>query len=386
MCSTLSFTFTFGQQNKEVYKFSSDILSEIEKDTVAWKYQTGAANLSFIGDYANTLSIWDKAVPSRKYIPTLKDSAVLSQSTTLHAREYILEKSKNEQIIIINEAHHHPRHRAFTRSLLKGLYMQGYRYLGLEALFDTLINIRNYPIQESGYYTKEPEFGNLLYEARRIGFTVFGYEASEGKNGKEREMEQAKNIQKYMSTHTEGKYLIHCGFDHVFENEVRNWEKAMAGRLKEYTGIDPFTIDQVRFSERSKAENSHYFLYATKNKEPFILKLNQNEVFNGLTDPKQTDVVIIHPISKYKNARPEWIMKDKQEYLIAKSALNKYKYPIQIMAYRINEYENGGIPADIIELDNKQSAKSLYLQSGKYTLILRNQKYEVVDKYTISIK
>jgi len=126
--------------------------------------------------------------------------------------------------------------------------------LGLEAIADSTINERNYAIQESSYYTKEPEYGNLISEARRLGFNLYGYEASEGKNGKEREIEQAKNIKKFMQAHQNGKYIIHCGFDHVFENEVKNWEKAMAGRLKEYTSIDPFTIAQVKFSEKSKSE------------------------------------------------------------------------------------------------------------------------------------
>jgi hypothetical protein len=32
----------------------------------------------------------------------------------------------------------------------------------------------------------------------------------------------------------------------------KSWEKAMAGRLKEKTGIDPFTIDQVAYSEKGE--------------------------------------------------------------------------------------------------------------------------------------
>jgi hypothetical protein len=34
----------------------------------------------------------------------------------------------------------------------------------LEALFDTLINKRKFPILESGCYTKEPQMANLLEE------------------------------------------------------------------------------------------------------------------------------------------------------------------------------------------------------------------------------
>jgi hypothetical protein len=51
-----------------------------------------------------------------------------------------LNRAKNEKLIIINEAHHNIKHRVFTTSLLQGLYDNGYRFFGLEALSDTSIN------------------------------------------------------------------------------------------------------------------------------------------------------------------------------------------------------------------------------------------------------
>lgn len=375
-----------AQNSTEVYQFSKDITTAIEQDTVAWKYQTGAVSYSFIGDYKNTLIVWDKAIPKSGSISTASDSLMLKSSDILNGKEYILKQSEKEQILIINEAHHNPRHRIFTTSLLEGLYKNGYRFLGLEALSDTLINQRKYAVQDSGFYTAEPEFGNLIYEALKLGFTVFGYEASNGKNGKEREIEQAENIQKFMKLHPDGKYLIHCGFDHVYENEVRNWEKAMAGRLKKFTGIDPFTIDQVKLSERSKPELNHYFLYATQEKQPFILKNQEHTIFNGFTEPKQTDILVLHPLTQYKHNRPQWLSYNKESYRISKKRLKKYAYPVQILAYRNGEYENDGIPADIIELKNAQNTAPLFLKKGIYTFVIKNQNYEVIDSFTSEVR
>lgn len=53
----LSLSIAFGQSNPDTYKFSEDILVQIEKDTVAWKYQTGATDLSFGGYYQEVLQI-----------------------------------------------------------------------------------------------------------------------------------------------------------------------------------------------------------------------------------------------------------------------------------------------------------------------------------------
>lgn len=388
----LSFILTTGahsialaQDNVNFYKCSSDIQADIGKDTTDWKYQTAAVRYSFVGDHKNTLLMWDKALRNRPYKPDAADSAYLKSAKRKNARDYILERARTEQLIIINEAHHNPMHRRFTAGLLKDLYRQGYRYLGLEALADSAVNERNYATKESGYYTSEPEFGNLIYEARKLGFILFGYEAAEGKNGKEREIEQARNIQQFKATHPEGKMIIHCGFDHVYEGEVRNWEKAMAGRLKEYTGIDPFTIDQVKFSERSSPELSHYFVYTTTTNDAFILTDPEEGIFRGITSPHQTDIAVIHPLTRYINDRPHWRASGRKAYRLPESTLKAGAYPVQVLAYRAGEEVNG-IPADIIELESTSDTKPLYLAPGRYTLVSRNKTYQVVHTNTITIK
>ncbi|MCA6361972.1 MAG: hypothetical protein IM638_02980 [Bacteroidetes bacterium] len=380
------FLFFSDTHKSETYKFSADIEAVLEADTMPWKYQTGAVMYSFAGDYRNALRVWDKGMHARNYIPTAADSALLSGSVCKDAREYIINRSKTEQVIIINEAHHNARHRTFTRGLLEGLYKNGYRYLGLEAIFDTAINVRNFATSETGYYTNEPEFGNLIYEARRLGFTLFSYEASEGKNGKAREIEQAQHIHAFMKQHTKGKYLIHCGYDHVFENEVRNWEKAMAGRLKEYSAIDPLTIDQVKFSEKSEPAHTHYFVRSIEAVRPFVLLDKDNKVFNGISEPKQTDITVIHPLTVYYNQRPHWFTDEKESYVLPEKKRIKYTYPVLILAYRKKEYEQKGIPADLIELSNNSTHPRLYLKKGKYTLVVKNRDYQIVDRFDVNVK
>jgi hypothetical protein len=380
LCHELS-----GQAEEEVYLFGEDVKASILRDTTPWKNQTGAVAYSFIGDYQNTLGTWDLNGPRRAYVPTKSDSAFLAASKVVGAREYILERAATESVVIINEAHHHARHRLFTRSLLAGLYAQGYRYLGLEALDDSLVNTRNYAVPESGYYTQEPEFGNLIYEAHRLGFTLFGYEAGPGKNGKEREIEQAQRIQQFMKQHPDGKYVIHCGFDHVFEKEVRQWEKAMAGRLKEFTGIDPLTVDQVKFTEKSMPDYGHYFTYATGTRTPFVLLQKEGVVFNGFSEPRQTDIVVIHPVSGTDGSRPVWQKEGKTAFNIPVKKLKGLPYPVQVLAYRKKEYAVRGIPADILEMNDARAQQPLYLFPGEYVLEFRNRKYEVAETLEVRV-
>lgn len=373
-----------GQNISGPYLFQDELYQSFEKDTVPWKYQKAATEFSFIGQYADVLRRWDENGFNKPKIGEM-DSLYFAASKKVKAKDYILEQSKKVNIIIINEAHHVARHRLFTKSLLSELYAQGYRYLGLEALADSLINQRKYPVLESGYYTQEPEFGNLVAEALKLGFTIFGYEASEGKNGKDREIEQAENIQRFMDSHPEGKLLIHCGYAHAYENDYPVWGKAMAGRLKENTKSDPLTINQTMFLERSKEENNHPFINWTNTNHPIILLDENDQPYNGSSEVKQTDLVIIYPRTVWINNRPTWQSEGKQKYVIPQSKI-KPGEKLMIMAYRNHEYANRGVPADLLETSNAQNSYALYLSPGDYEIIIKDTNYQVVENYTIQIR
>ncbi|UUC44834.1 hypothetical protein [Flavobacterium cerinum] len=373
-----------AQSENDYYRFSADLYHNLNKDTTAWRYQMSATQFSISGYYKTGLEIWDKNGVRKPNPMSSQDSLLFFKSKQLKAKDYIVDRSKNEQIIIINEAHTNARHRTFTRSLLKGLYDNGYRYLGLEALQDTIINRRKFPVLDSGVYTKEPEFGNLLSEALQIGFTVFGYEASEGKNRKEREIEQARNIQAFIDSHPKGKVLIHCGHDHVFENEHKTWEKAMAGRIKEYTGIDPFTINQIPYTEKGSPEfNPPYINQITEN-DPVVLRTESGTLFNGLSAPKQTDIIVLFPPTRYEKGRPNWLQTGKVSYILPKKKIKNS--PLLIAAYRTKEYEQQGIPADIIEITEKNVIPPLYLAPGTYDIIIKDKTYKIQDRYSVTLK
>lgn len=379
----LNLTIAYGQARPESYRFSRDIFAQIQRDTFAWKYQVGAADLSFVGRYADLLKIWDKegAVDTKA---TKEDSLLFVKSQKLIAKDYIIGQAKQAQILIINEAHHIPQHRVFTKSLLQDLYSNGYRYLGLETLMDTGINRRKFPVIASGYYTQEPEFGAMVAEALTIGFTLFGYEASGEKNGKDREIEQAANIQQFIASNPAGKVLIHCGYAHAFENDYPAWGKAMAGRLKDNLKTDPLTVDQTMFLEKSDVRNNHLFIKLNNTKQPIVLMEENGVVFKGLSGTKQTDIVIIHPQTQYINGRADWQIQGKEKYIVPPARIDQYK-PCLILAYRNNEFEEDGVPADVIEFTQENPFNELYLPKGIYTIVLKDSKYNIVDKYKVVI-
>lgn len=159
----------------------------------------------------------------------------------------------------------------------------------------------------------------------------------------------------------------------------------MAGRLKENMKIDPLTIDQTMFIEKSDTTYNHLFIKHNNSQDPIVLIDNNNKIFNGFNGYKQTDIVVIHPKTTYINKRPIWNIKDKKKYKIPKTKTNK-NLPILILAYRNNEIENNGIPADIIEITNNKKARILYLNDGNYTIVIKDKNYNIIDKYNIIIK
>lgn len=380
----LNINLVLGQSaSNSPYRFLEDILQKIENDSTDWKYQVGATELSFSGYYKNVLKVWDEnGVREPKYNKT--DSLFFTDYELLNAQDYIIKKSKEEEIIIINEAHHIPKHRTFTQSLLQGLYENGYRYVGLEALFDTNINAKKCLTVESGYYTQEPAFGNLIAEALKIGYTIFGYEASGGKNGKEREIEQAENIQKFIENAPKGKVIIHCGYAHAYENDYPAWGKAMAGRLKENLKIDPFTIDQTMFMEKSDEKYENQFIKLNTKSHPIILVNKYGNIYNGNKEVNQTDIVVIHPKTQYIDTRPHWLIQGKQKYTIPGNKIPQT--PVLILAYRKGEFENNGVPADIIEITNENLDHNLFLSKGNYEIVIKDKDYSTMDQFDIEVK
>ncbi|AWA30349.1 hypothetical protein HYN48_09755 [Flavobacterium magnum] len=376
-----------GQAKKEIYQFSKDIEAQTDKDTVPWKYQLSATDYSISGHYEKALQDWDKN-GSRAQQLSAQDSAYFRSFQKYDAKAYIVNRSKNEKVIIINEAHHNARHRVFTASLLQGLYDNGYRYFGLEALSDTLINNRKFVTSESGYYTNEPQMANLIREAIRIGFTVFGYDAEDVSNGKQREIAQAQHISKLMKAHPEAKFLIHCGWDHAIEGTPGNksWEKAMAGRLKELTGIDPFTIDQTAYSEKSNVALSSPFIEMAHTEKTVILVDSHGKTFNGSATNDQTDCRIIHPATRYLHGRPDWLLMDgaRKSYAVPKSRIKEC--PVLVLAYREKEAEHDGIPADLIEITNRDTPASLILSEGRYTIVMKDRNYKTINTFQAKVR
>lgn len=370
---------------KNPYKFNFEIEEKVETSTKSWKYQKSATEYAAKGDYKNTLLHWDLAFgTNEKNYTAIQIDSINALYKKVNAIDYIIKQSKNNQVIIINEAHHNPFHRIFTKSLLQDLYNNGYTNLGLEAItnedgyIDTLLNKRNYPIQNTGYYISEPQFGNLVRTALEIGYTVFGYEESSKIKDIHRDVQQARNIQKEIAKRPNEKFLIHCGFGHAIEGIHTTWGKAMAGRLTECTGINPLTINQSAYNEKADPKFNSPFLKALDIKKSAIIVDKDGNPFRYEEGEGWSDIAIFHPNTKYINNRPNWLFENgNQNVSIALTDIG-IDFPVMVLAFKKGENINKAIPIDIIEIADKSKSSLLTLKKGDYIIIVVNQKGDAV--------
>ncbi|MEM9102743.1 MAG: hypothetical protein AAGB12_10500 [Pseudomonadota bacterium] len=246
---------------------------------------------------------------------------LVAEHTVMKATRFIKELAPQNNIIMINEAHHDPLHRHFTSKLLLPLYKEGFRYFAVEGLDNEKMNEKGYINPDSGIYTNEPEYAALINYAMKLGFKVMSYDASSD----DREIKSAKNIiKKSLAIDKNAKILIHCGYGHIKED--KDW---LAFELKKLTGINPLTINQTDFPRiinKAKYKETHGI------NDGFVL-VDKTSRQAYSKKPNQYDFNVFHLSPQYVNQRPSWYL-DEHKTLVFNKAWCKESFPCLIEVER----------------------------------------------------
>lgn len=371
----------FLSAQKNPYLFSSQIDSILAHDSSPYKYQTASWNYSFIGDYKRSIEIKEKQFPNAKPgKPSTEQIELFKKYTAVNAKNQILKEAAKTRIVIINEAHYMSLHRSYLAGLLEDLHGLGYNFIGFEGLSyeDSLINTRKYPVLNSGFYTIESCFGNLIREAIRNEFSVFAYEQKFNDSLQElvgREKAQAMNIMKLIELHPQSKFIIYCGYDHAVEDTLKNFMGLpMAGQLKELSSINPFTIDQTQLSEYFNV-GSRFRRLMEQDFDAIYIDSN-GTLFNRASFPKLIDCNVYHPNTEYKFNRPTWLITKHTKFRKIQSKI-KIGFPCLVKTYLANEDINIAVPFDVIELKSPEDETAILTSKNKkHKLVVQNQKGE----------
>jgi hypothetical protein len=324
-----------------------------------------------VGNYREALRHF--GVAHRGSRPPLKsaDEYPLRDLRPQPALSVLASMADGARVVMINEAHHVPQHRAFMIELLPVLWRKGFRYFAAETLLsaDGQLQERGYPTATTGYYTAEPVYGDLIRNALRLGYRVIPYEARSGT--KDRELAQAQNlVDRIFREQAEAKVLIYTGYDHINESGEVAGVPTLARRLTEMLGIDPLTVDQTAMSERVPEEQEHpvyrYLMESSPIGAPTIFVNAEGRPWTG--QPGTRDITLFHPRSKYVNGRPTW--------LALGGARSPYRIPRKIcgaekrclVKARPSNESADAIPVDQVEVVADQPAPTLMLPAGNFTV------------------
>jgi hypothetical protein len=351
---------------------------------------------SFVGDAPGALAAMDA---SGAMEPEPAAEAGRFENTRPHsAVDRILELARSRRIVIVNEAHHVALHRTFTHQLLAGLREQGYQYFAAETFnpFTRKLAERGYPTRDTGYYSHEPFFGDLIRESLRLGFKPVAYETlrvnapgdvTDRINA--READQCANLmERIFDKDPEAKVLIHVGYSHATEDThslADGRECAwMAARLAKATGLDPLTIDQSAQTERGSVDSMPAALRLALERDlltgPTVFELENERFLVAGGFAGKIDVQVFHPPAKLFEGRPDWVTMDGYRSLVPiPDGIEASEGRLLVQAFVASESDDA-IPMDQFLLLPGQTRSALALPPGEYRIVVQDEKGEAVGE------
>lgn len=292
---------------------------EFEENGPEWQY------LEQIRPMLNGYDAARPIRPSSRSL-TVEERGQLRSVTLRPAIEEIRRAAADARIVILNEAHHSPRDRAFGLEVARALRPLGYTILAAEALSNsggpatwedmTALARDGHPRQSTGTYIKDPVFGDFVRQALALGHHPVAYEQTgeqriPGGGIEQREQAQADNLAAAMRRFPRAKLLIFVGFSHVTEAPIDRYDiqtEWMAARLKRLTGLDPVTIDQTSVTEivEQRYLRETYELLAPRIRRSAILT-RQGAPWTIGHYRSAVDYQVVHPRQVLDRGRPTWL-------------------------------------------------------------------------------
>lgn len=374
---------------------TSTTLSEKKKsiesaDLLEWI----AFRRSLIGDYSGAIKAFNLARPAKSEDGQnlAQTKQLLHDSTLSDALEMITKKVRDRQIVILNEAHHVPLHRAFALQLSRKLRAMGFEYLACETFASNVY----FPFQTAdvelydGYYTQEPMFANFIRGSIKDKWKFVAYErerttkSQPNENEKTREYIQASNlVKRILSENPKAKIFIYVGYGHAskFPRSTSDSDDSMlAAQLQRLTGIEPLTIDQATLYDQNRSEWLTGAYNEIVNKfNPItasVLVNRRNETVHIGVDPRAYDIQIVHP--KYqidpKTNREAWLnqLEDFKYFEIPADIFEPQK---RAVIYAFSKSATGDIvPVDTVQIRPNEAIPKMILKDNDVKFVVETLK------------
>jgi hypothetical protein len=315
----------------------------------------------------------------------MQDPLAAGYDRAVDAVPVVLAKARGRQAVLLNESHGQAQTRAANFALLAGLRAEGFDVLAIEALASNMpvprdaghcsdaslsdagLAARGYPLADSGYYTRDPVYAQLIREALRLGFRLVAYDSYHADHDQaQREQNQADNLACLFKANPDTRLVVLAGFAHVYEGKD-HWVPGgmMAYRFRKATGIDPLTVDTAIHTYLEPGTIGLDALPGTRLAPSYVLQNAAGESFGG----EQVDLALFVPGPAHRNdGQPSWLELGgaRKRVAVARSECQGQD-PCLAEARRVGE-DAKAVPSDRCVVGGLEAGCTLFLAPGKYEI------------------
>lgn len=349
---------------------------------------------SFLGLEAETRATFD-ALGAQAREPL--EHSPLDEAVALDAIPTIVEQARGRRVVILNESHHQPRHRAFALELARALRAEGFTTFAAETFQDVKgTTERGYPTASTGFYTHDPVFGELVRGALDLGYRLVAYEWTPThepgmevlEQVRRRETAQAENLARVLEEDPDARLFVYVGYSHATETWVDpggpKEEAWMAARLADRTGEDPLTIDQTTGVAHSRPEfaDPHWRRAAEAGRldAPKVFRDTQGAFLVVGSYAGKVDLQVLHPDDRLVAGRPDWLARGRHALAVPRELAEQVPEGERVLLQAFHAGEGpGAIPADQFVVASAKDLPCFWLTPGEYRLAL-----QVADGTTVS--
>ncbi len=351
----------------------------------AFELQQLGMQRAFAGDTEGAIAAVDAQHPAAA-APPPDAAGALADAHAEDAIEAIVAQARTRRVVILNEAHHVPMHRAFAMRLAAALRRIGYAYLAAETFSgdDTGVPAPGQVTTATGFFTREPTFANFVNAALADGWKLVPYDVvAPPKPGQDwmesiraREQGGADNlVERIFKKDKDAKVFVYVGYSHAYKSVPGttgdvDW---MAERLRRATGLDILSVDQTEFYAHPDraAEHPLYagLLAAFPVSAPFVLRAPDGRYAVPGLSKGRVDMQVIYPRYAVHDGRPDWLrtLAGRSPHPVPAALLPKQGRRI-IKALRVGAVKEA-VPADVILIEAGKPAPVLMLPPGEFRYV-----------------
>jgi len=354
------------------FRFMTGVEAQADEDLQSTVAQMLATDYSFLGRPNDAIRVYP--IRNNEQAPTdLPDGTGYE---AVPAADWIASQADSYRVIMVNEAHHVPQTRLLTLELLAKLRKQGFTHFAAEtfALMDNPL-AAGYPTLNTGYYTREPVFAELVREAKRLGYVLVPYEPDD-EDGEEsqqqRETGMAQTLADLVKQHPDAKLLVHAGYGHIAKSAGTQPDAAdpMAREFIRLTGLPVLSITQtgMRWEDGQAAKRLAHAFGITV---PSVLLARDDKRVWSEAARAQYDASVLLPAVDAAAIRPDWLTLGGRRKPVAMDLTPCIQHLPCLAEARYASEGEDAIPADqFVMLADGEAGTPLYLAPGQYRLRL----------------